>query len=77
MHAEAAPRALHEQRLQHRDDVITAAAIRAMVCASRGLAPSTGCLPAGPQAGFAQRPAGPALGAFLTESDDSEGGLND
>lgn len=77
MHAESAVRALHEQQRQHREDVIHAAAIRAMVCASRGLSPSTGCLLAGIPAGFAQRPAGPALGAFLPESSDSEGGSND
>ena len=32
---------------QHRDDIIAAAAIRAMLCASRGLAESQACHPPG------------------------------
>ena len=61
------------------------AGIRAMLCAARGLSESQAChppgcetslLPAG-SASFAQAPAGPALGAFLPVSDDTEGGGND
>lgn len=37
MHTESAVRALHEQQRQHREDVIHAASIRAMLCAARGL----------------------------------------
>jgi len=74
------------QDLHTREDVIHAAMIRAGLCAARGLSESQAChppgcetslLPAGHSAGFAQRPAGPALGAFFPESDDSEGGSND
>lgn len=65
MHAESAVRALHEQQRQHREDVIHAAAIRAALCAARGLPMSTGCLLAGlPLPAFAQGLACPALGAF-------------
>lgn len=78
MHADCAPLTLHQQRLQHREDVIHAAAIRAALCAARGLPMSTGCLLAGlPLPAFAQGLACPALGAFLSESDESEGGLCD
>lgn len=79
MHAESAVRALHEQQRLHREDVIHAASIRAMLCAARGLSESQAChppgcpsiLPAGSTAGFAQAP---ALGYFLPESPDTEGG---
>lgn len=82
MHAESAVRALHEQQRQHREDVIHAAGIRAMLCAARGLSESQAChppgcpslLPAGVRASFAQAP---ALGVFLPVSDDTEGGSHD
>ncbi len=84
MHAESAVRALHEQQRQHREDVIHAAMIRSGLCAARGLSESQAChppgcepslLPAGRVAGFAQAPdCAPALGYFLPESDDTEGG---
>ena len=60
-----------------REDVIHAAAARAMLYAARGLPPAVGCLLAGPAPACAQVPAGPALGAFLQESDDTEGGSHD
>lgn len=63
-------RLLHEQQLQHREDVIHSAAIRAALCAARG--PSL--LPAGVRASFSQAP---ALGVFLPVSDDTEGGSHD
>ena len=83
MHAESAVRALHEQQRQHREDVVHAAMIRAGLCAARGLSESQAChppgcpslLPSGHAAGFAQAPdCAPALGAFLPESPDTEGG---
>ena len=84
MPSDDAARALHEQQRQHREDVIHSAAIRAALCAARGLSESQGChppgcpslLPAG-SASFAQAPAGPALGVFLPVSDDTEGGGHD
>lgn len=86
MPSDDAARALHEQQLQHREDVIHAAAIRAALCAARGLSESQAChppgcetslLPAGVRASFAQGAAGPALGVFLPVSDDTEGGGHD
>lgn len=47
MHTESAVRALHEQQRQHREDVIHAASIRAMLCAARGLSESQACHPPG------------------------------
>ena len=74
----------HPTATHTREDVIHAAMIRAGMCAARGLSESQACHPpgcapslllAGHAAGFAQAPASaPALGFFLMESDDTEGG---
>lgn len=74
MHAESAVRALHEQQRQHREDVIHAAGIRAMLCAARGLSESQACHPPGcPQHVEA------TLAALVVrgECDDTEGGCCD
>lgn len=58
-----------------RADERRAASIRLELYASRQLPPATGCLLAGSPASFAQAPASaPALGFFLMESEDTEGG---
>lgn len=66
-----------EPAFHTRQDEQECARIKASIYQSRGLEPASGCLPVGVVPAFAQGSAGPALGVFLTETDDTEGGGND
>lgn len=60
---------------QRRDDILAAAAIRAMLCASRGLSQSQACHPPGCE--MCSPPISPCVCADVRHmpADDSEGGV--
>ena len=57
-----------------REDVIEAAGIRAMLCASRGLSESQACHPPGCETSLLRAGVRAGHGRFLQVSEDTEGG---